>query len=342
LEKEHVVDHQQVERQNNMTAVAAVTSLSDSAPMECNEKTRIDAPDVTTTAIISSNEYAASLSNSTALSTSTTSLSHDRPDLETGFFDCSSDKNNYNLHDDYEEENKQEDFFYTHVLLPSPGYGLDGTCMETLLGKDDEEKCSENSNNGGSGSSGNGSEVKKWFMGTFFAGRKEEEDGGGESSTDDNDNSNSSSNNLNRSSDDNGDSNTASKGTLDTALVHSDIEEAASSSSSSSSTDLQAKQQRDHEHHHHYRQVPIFCSICLSEYELSQSICWSNNHQCTHVFHTECMIQWLVTLGRKQSLNKRFTRYPTDRDLVGFYELQCPCCRQEFVRSDFIEKECCV
>jgi hypothetical protein len=213
--------------------------------------------------------------------------------------------------------------------------------METLLGKDDdEEKCYEKSNSGGIGSSGNGGEVKRWFMDTFFARRKEEEEeAGGESSTDDNDNS--SSNNLNSSSD-NGDS-TISKGTLDTALVHSDIEEAASSSSSSSSSsDQQAKQQRDHEqHHHHRRQVPIFCSICLSEYELSQSICWSNNHQCTHVFHTDCMIQWLVTLGRKQSLNKRFTRYPTDGDLVGFYELQCPCCRQEFVRSDFIEKECC-
>jgi hypothetical protein len=182
-------------------------------------------------------------------------------------------------------------------------------------------------------------------MNTFFARRKEvEEEAGGESSTDDSNNSSSSSN-LNRSSYDNGDT-TASKGTLDTALVHSDsdIEEASSSSSSFSSSDLQAKQQRDHEHHHHhhYRQVPIFCSICLSEYELSQSICWSNNHQCTHVFHTECMIQWLVTLGRKQSLNKRFTRYPKDIDLVGFYELQCPCSRQEFVRSDFIEKECCV
>ena len=64
-----------------------------------------------------------------------------------------------------------------------------------------------------------------WFMDTFFARRKEEEDGG--ESTDDNDNNNN--NNLNNNSD-NGDS-TASKGTLDTALVHSDIEEEASSSS---------------------------------------------------------------------------------------------------------------
>mmetsp|Transcript_124 Transcript_124/g.210 ORF Transcript_124/g.210 Transcript_124/m.210 type:complete len:96 (+) Transcript_124:903-1190(+) len=66
--------------------------------------------------------------------------------------------------------------------------------------------------------------VHLWFMDTFFARRKEEEDGG--ESTYDNDNSNSSNNsNLNNKSD-NGNS-TASKGTLDTALVHSDIEEEA-------------------------------------------------------------------------------------------------------------------
>jgi len=302
--------------------------------MESDEKTRIDVPDAAI-AIISSNEYTASLSNSTTLSTSTSLLSDNTRDLETGFFDCSSDKNNYNLNDyNDEEENKQADFSYTHVLLPSPGFGLDGTCMETLLGKnnEEEEEKSSGKSNSGIGSSGKGGEVESgsWTHSVQDELRKNMVVVNHRQTKD----NSSSSSNLNRSSDDNGDS-TASKGTLDTALVHSDIEEAASSSSSSSS-DLQAKQQRDHEyHHHHYRQVPIFCSICLSEYELSQSICWSNNHQCTHAFHTECMIQWLVTLGRKQSLNKRFTRYPKD-------ELQCPCCRQEFVRSDFIEKECCV
>ena len=114
---------------------AADTSLSDLTPMESNEKTRINVPDVTTTAITSSNDCAASLSNSTTLYTSTTSLSDDTPDLEKGFFDCSSDiqdnNNNLNDDDDDDEEDEQEDFSYTHVLLPSPGFGLDGTCMET-------------------------------------------------------------------------------------------------------------------------------------------------------------------------------------------------------------------
>lgn len=115
-----------------------------------------------------------------------------------------------------------------YFYLPSPGFGLNGTCMETLLGKDkdgEEDKCSEKSNSGIG--SGNG-QMKKWFTDTFFARRKEEEDGG--ESTDDYENSNN--RNLNNSSD-NGDS-TASKGTLDTALVHSVIEEETSSYASSS------------------------------------------------------------------------------------------------------------
>ena len=89
------------------------------------------------------------------------------------------------------------------------------------------------------------------------------------------------------------------------------------------------------------RQVPIFCSICLSEFDLHQQICWSSNSACTHVFHSDCMIQWLVSLGRKHSTTKRFTLNPTERQLLGHYELQCPCCRQEFIKSALIERGLC-
>lgn len=89
------------------------------------------------------------------------------------------------------------------------------------------------------------------------------------------------------------------------------------------------------------RQVPIFCSICLSEFDLHQQISWSSNTACTHVFHSDCMIQWLVALGRKHSTMKRFTLNPTERQLLGHYELQCPCCRQEFIKSAFIERKVC-
>ena len=95
------------------------------------------------------------------------------------------------------------------------------------------------------------------------------------------------------------------------------------------------------QHKRSRREVPIFCSICLSEFNLHQQICWSSNSACTHVFHSDCMIQWLVSLGRKHSTTKRFTLNPTERQLLGHYELQCPCCRQEFIKSALIERGLC-
>ena len=78
------------------------------------------------------------------------------------------------------------------------------------------------------------------------------------------------------------------------------------------------------------RQVPIFCAICLSEYELGDIVSWSCNAHCTHSFHSECIIQWLVTLGRKRSSMQRFPDDPTEKELLN-YDLECPCCRQDFI-----------
>ena len=80
------------------------------------------------------------------------------------------------------------------------------------------------------------------------------------------------------------------------------------------------------------RKVPIFCSICLSEFELNEKVCWSSNTECTHVFHSDCMTHWLVALGRRCSTKKRFTVHPTEKQLLGSDEVQCPCCRQEFIK----------
>jgi hypothetical protein len=36
------------------------------------------------------------------------------------------------------------------------------------------------------------------------------------------------------------------------------------------------------------------CSICLSHFEPQQLVCESNNSSCQHVFHKDCMVDWLM------------------------------------------------
>ncbi len=77
------------------------------------------------------------------------------------------------------------------------------------------------------------------------------------------------------------------------------------------------------------RNVPISCAICLTEYEKCDRVCWSSNAECTHVFHEDCILQWLTSSGKKRSMSQYFTKHPTDAKLLE--NEFCPCCRQEFI-----------
>jgi len=50
------------------------------------------------------------------------------------------------------------------------------------------------------------------------------------------------------------------------------------------------------------------CAICLGEYKPGDEICHSYNENCTHLFHKDCMLSWLLC----------------DKD-------ECPCCREKYV-----------
>jgi len=45
------------------------------------------------------------------------------------------------------------------------------------------------------------------------------------------------------------------------------------------------------------RNVPNLCVICHEEYAVSDKVCWASSVDCTHVFHEECIVRWLTSLG---------------------------------------------
>lgn len=58
----------------------------------------------------------------------------------------------------------------------------------------------------------------------------------------------------------------------------------------------------------------IGCAICRMPFEEQQRVCRSNNSQCQHSFHEECMADWLVK------------------------HRECPCCRGPYLKRDRIEE----
>ena len=57
------------------------------------------------------------------------------------------------------------------------------------------------------------------------------------------------------------------------------------------------------------RTAASHCAICLESYRPDDSIVWSANAACVHIFHEQCMLSWIM---------KRF-------------KPDCPVCRQTFV-----------
>lgn len=62
------------------------------------------------------------------------------------------------------------------------------------------------------------------------------------------------------------------------------------------------------------RIVPVTCAICLVSYSPGDAATWASNPQCVHVFHRDCIAEWLLKKD----------------------EPLCPCCRREFVPASML------
>jgi hypothetical protein len=79
------------------------------------------------------------------------------------------------------------------------------------------------------------------------------------------------------------------------------------------------------------------CPICLCSYAIGDRITWSATESDPHVFHEECILKYLISLGSKV-LRPRDTLTSEsngNRTTVTLdFDMLCPCCRQPFISSN--------
>ncbi|KAL9187544.1 hypothetical protein ACHAXT_001647 [Thalassiosira profunda] len=78
------------------------------------------------------------------------------------------------------------------------------------------------------------------------------------------------------------------------------------------------------------------CAICHEAYQSSDRICWSSNAECTHAYHEECIVRWLVSLGWMKKVVPVLGEGKEGKKLLE-YDLECPTCRREFVDKTLFE-----
>lgn len=84
------------------------------------------------------------------------------------------------------------------------------------------------------------------------------------------------------------------------------------------------------------RNVPNLCVICHEEYEASDKVCWASSSDCTHVFHEECIVRWLTSLGWMKLKEQKVE--PENISSCLNYDLECPMCRGEFICKELLTK----
>jgi hypothetical protein len=78
-----------------------------------------------------------------------------------------------------------------------------------------------------------------------------------------------------------------------------------------------------------HRNVPSTCVICLVQYQSGDHVSWSSNEECSHAFHRDCILIWLL----KKNVSDGFS---VGSDNHNERRYLCPCCRREFVSESIL------
>jgi hypothetical protein len=78
-----------------------------------------------------------------------------------------------------------------------------------------------------------------------------------------------------------------------------------------------------------HRNVPSTCAICLVQYQSGDHISWSSNEECSHAFHRDCILIWLL----KKNVSDGFIVGSGNHNERQYL---CPCCRREFVSESIL------
>lgn len=81
----------------------------------------------------------------------------------------------------------------------------------------------------------------------------------------------------------------------------------------------------------HYRRTRIECPICLLDFQVGEHISWSSL-ECPHVFHRECILKWMFTLGEQN--DARRVRRHEKLNIYCDFDISCPVCRMDFIPSN--------
>jgi hypothetical protein len=86
------------------------------------------------------------------------------------------------------------------------------------------------------------------------------------------------------------------------------------------------------------RNVPNLCVICHEEYVVSDKVCWASSVDCTHVFHEECIVRWLTSLGWMKLKEQKEPENMIEEEKCLNYDLECPMCRTQFICKGHVIK----